>query len=55
VSTGAANGEPAAGVAGAVAQYRAAHRIRDARLKFLEAARLALHPLAGDQPDARAA
>ena len=43
--------EPAAGVARSVAQHRAAHRVGDARLKFLEAARLALDALAGDQAD----
>ena len=47
--------QPAAGVARAVAQHSVAHRIGDARLQFLEAARLALDALAGDQRDARGA
>src|SRR6185312_8128982 len=44
--------QAAARVARAVAQHRPAHRIGDARLEFLEAARLAADALAGDQRDA---
>src|SRR5215831_15465040 len=47
--------EPAAGVARAVAQDRAAHAVGDARLQLLEAARLAPGALAGREPDPRAA
>ena len=47
--------QPAAGVAGAVAQHRAAHAVGDARLEFLEAGVLAADALAGDQADARVA
>ena len=47
--------QSAAGVAGAVAQHGATHRIGDARLKFLEPARLAANALAGDESDARLA
>src|SRR5258707_1114454 len=41
--------EPAAGVAGTVAQYRAAYSVGDARLEFLEAGILAPDPLPGDE------
>ena len=47
--------EPAAGVAGAVAQDRAAHAVGDPRLKFLEPGRLAPDTLAGNQAHARRA
>ena len=46
--------EPAAGVARAVAQHRAAHPVGDAGLKLLEAGILAADPLAGNEADARA-
>src|SRR6476661_3932131 len=45
--------QAAAGVACAVAQHGAAHRIGDARLQFLEAGRLTPDALPRDQADAR--
>ena len=44
--------EAAAGIARAVAQHDTAHAIGDARLKFLEARRLAADALAGNHSDA---
>ncbi len=47
--------EPAAGIAGAVAQHGAAHRVGEARLEVFEAGRLATDALAGDEADLRRA
>ena len=47
--------QPAAGIAGAVAQDRVAHGVGDPRLHFLETGVLAPDPLAGGEADAAAA